>query len=212
MKNLKKSSFTLIELIFAIIIVGIVITSIPMLLTNLSKSQEVTQKERSFFNAFALLNLIQTQEWDENNTVDDNYYKVLTSENGDSELKCLRLGVMELNNSSGANCATDDNQTSIIGPDAGETSVEDYDDIDDFDGYSTTVDDFNISVKVNYMDDSADYSQKNINFISDNLVNHDSNIKFVELNITNKDTHKEIAVLKYFTSNIGAVKIESRSE
>jgi prepilin-type N-terminal cleavage/methylation domain-containing protein len=215
MKNLKKSSFTLIELIVAIIIVGIVITSIPMLLTNLSKSQSINEKEKSFFNAYALLTLIQTQEWDQNNTYDKNYKKVLTSDHGDPELKCPRIGVKQLANNDdpgkdnyeGAACASDYNKTSHIGTD-GETSVEEYNDIDDFDGYYTTVNDFNISVKVSYMDDNnTDYSQRNLNFTANNLVNHDSNIKFVKLNITNKNTHKEIAVLKYFTSNIGAVQI-----
>jgi len=214
MKSLKKYSFTLIELIVAIIIVGIVVTSIPMLLTSISQSQSTNLKEKSFFNAYALLTLIQTQEWDENNTKGNNYYTVLTSDGGDSELKCIRQGVKQLDNDSGATCATDDNKTSAIGVDSSEdeNNVSTFNDIDDFNNYSVVVNDINISVKVNYMQDDADYNLKNIYFNAENIKNNDSNIKLIELNITNKNTKKEIAILKYFTSNIGAVKIESRNE
>jgi len=213
MKNLKKSSFSLIELVVAIVVIGIVVTAIPMLLSNVSNNQETNLQEKSFFNAFALVTLIQTQEWDENNTKGDNYYKVLSSENGDDELNCPRSGVIQLNNDSGAVCASDDNKTSAIGVDADEnkSDVSTFDDIDDFDGYSTIVSDINITVKVNYVNDNTDYSSKNI-FFNELSNSQDSNIKRMELNITNKDTKEVIAILKYFTSNIGMVKIESRNE
>ena len=215
MKSLKKYSFTLIELIVAIIIVGIVVTSIPMLLNTVTKNQEVNLKEKSFFNAYALLTLIQTQEWDENNTKGDNYYKVLTSDNGDSNLTCIRKGVKQLDNDSGAICATDNNKTSPIGVDTDENKIDEstFDDMDDFNGYSTIVSDINITVKVSYMrDDSNSYKTKNIYFNAERLKNNDSNIKYIELNISNKNTQELISVLKYFTSNIGMTKIESRNE
>jgi type II secretory pathway pseudopilin PulG len=212
MKNLKKSSFSLLELIIAIIVVGIAITSIPMLLKTTTNNQALNLEEKSFFSAFSLLNLIQTQEWDENNTKDDNYYKVLTSNDGDTELKCTRLGVLELNNSSGANC--DDNTTSHIGLDDGEDKddVTTYDDIDDFDGYSTIINNFKFNVHVRYMNDNSDYSAKNIFFNENSSSINNSNLKFLEINITDKSNNKLIAVLKYTASNIGMTKIESRSE
>ena len=210
--NLKKYSFTLIELVIAIIIVGIIITTIPALLNRVAHSQETVAKEKYFFNAFALITLIQTQEFDENNTKENNYYKVLTADGGDDELKCPRQGVLELNNSSGANC--DDNTTSSIGIDSSEVEGNEstYDDIDDFNGYSTIVNDANISVKVKYWDDNGNYSAKNIYFSENDNPANGTNIKLVELNIANKDTLQPIAKLKYFSSNIGMVKIESRNE
>jgi len=213
MKNLKKSSFSLIELVVAIVVIGIVVTAIPMLLSNVSNNQETNLQEKSFFNAFALVTLIQTQEWDENNTKGDNYYKVLTSDNGDGNLTCIRKGVKQLDNDSGAICATDNNKTSVIGVDADENKSDEstFDDMDDFDGYSTVVSDINITVKVNYVDDKTDYSSKNI-FFNELSNSQDSNIKRMELNITNKDTKEVIAILRYFASNIGMVKIESRNE
>jgi len=213
-KNLKKYSFTLIELIISIMIVGIAVTSIPMLLNTVSNNQEVNLKEKSFFNAYALLTLLQTQEWDENNTKGDNYYKVLTSDGGDSELKCPRSGVVQLDNDSGADCASDDNKISSIRVDTGEDedNVSTFDDVDDFNNYSVIINDFNITAYISYMNDETDYSVSNIYLNAENLKNSDSNIKLVELNITNKNTNEIIAVLKYFISNIGMTKIESRNE
>jgi len=212
MKNLKKSSFTLIELVMAIVVIGIVITSIPMMLNTTTNIEEINSKERSFFNAFALITLIQTQEWDENNTISDNYKKVLTAENGDDELKCLRNGTIQLANESGADC--DDNTTSHIGIDTGEdeNDVSTFDDVDDFNNYSLVVNDINITLKVRYMDDLADYSAKNIYFNENNNIISGTNLKFIELNITNNLNHKNIAILKYITSNIGNVKLRDPDE
>ena len=136
MKNLKKYSFSLIELVVAIVIIGIVVTAIPAVLTTSGKTAEINLKEKSFFNAYSLVTLLQSQYWDENNTKGDNYYKVLTADNGDSELMCERTGVIEVNNSSGAVCATDDNKTSALGVDSDEDPNDEstFDDIDDFDG------------------------------------------------------------------------------
>ena len=212
-KNLKKSSFTLIELVISIVIIGIVVTSIPMLLSSSSKFYNNSVKERSFFNAYSLISLITNELWDENNTKGNNYYKVLTSDNGDSELKCTRIGVVQLNNDSGADCASDNNKISVVGVDTDEDedNVSSFDDLDDFNNYSTTIDDINFSIKVAYLNDEADYSKSNIFFnISSN--NNDSNIKIIEVNVTNEQNNELISSLKYFSSNIGMVKIESRSE
>ena len=212
MKNLKKSSFTLIELVFAIVIVGIVVTSLPMLLSTTAKNTNTNLQAKSFFNAYALVALMQATLWDENNTKDDNYYKVLTADNGDSELKCIRNGVKELNNNSGANCATDYNKTSKIGPDTGENDVSKYDDIDDFNGYETNTSNYIFDVSVRYLDDKANYSAKNIYFNEDDKNVNGTNMKFITVTVKDKQTKKIIAKLQYSTSNIGMIKIESRNE
>jgi len=212
MKNLKRCSFSIIELVVAIVIIAIAMTSIPMLLNTIAKSTSITLKEKSFFNAFALLNLIQVVQWDENNTKSDNYYKVLTSKNGDSNLKCIRIGTTQLNNNSGAICANEYNQTSFIGIDNGEdkNDVSTYDDLDDFNGYITSINDINFTIKVRYLKDNANYDSDKILFnITDDKVDN-SNIKYVELNVTKNN--KLISILRFFSSNIGKTKIESRNE
>ena len=213
MKSLKKSSFTLIEILVAMIVVGIAITAIPMLLNTSAKSISTTLKEDSFYNSYSLISLIQSLNWDENNTKGDNYYKVLTSLNGDSELKCIRKGVQELDNKSGAECAINNQYTSKIGIDSGEdkNDITTFDDIDDFNGYvNDNLRKYKLKVGVNYIDDSANYSNKNIFFNNGKIVNHDSNIKQIEVNVT--QNNKLIAIFRYQSSNIGKVKIYSRDD
>jgi len=213
MKNLKKCSFTLLELIMSIIIVGIAVTAIPMLLATSTNSIDTISKETSFFNAYSLLTLIQTTEWDENNTKGDNYYKVLTANGGDSELKCDRNGTIAFNNDSGADC--DNNTTSHIGLDGvdeNKNDVSTYDDIDDFNGYSDgSLEKYDMNVSVKYISDNADYSAKNIYFNETLSSANGTNVKKIELNVTDKNGNL-IAVLGYYSCNIGAVKIKSRND
>jgi Tfp pilus assembly protein PilV len=212
MKNLNKSSFTLIELVIAIIVVGITVTSIPMLLSTVSNNMSTNLKSNSFFNAYSTLSLIESMDWDENNTKGDNYYKVLTADNGDSELNCTRNGTKQLDNESGADC--DDNKTSSIGVDSGENKDNSmtFDDIDDFDGYTVTnLATYNIKVAVKYINDNADYSAKNIFFNDSFIPSNNTNIKLIELNITNK-SGKLISIIRGESFNIGAVKIYSRND
>jgi Tfp pilus assembly protein PilV len=215
MKNLKKCSFSLLELVVAIVIIGISVTSIPMFLNTVSNNFSTSSKESSFFNAYALLDLIQKENWDENNTKADNYYKVLTSINGDVALKCPRKGVLQLNNKSGAECATADNKTSHIGIDSGENDNDSttFDDVDDFNGYSTTVGGYSLSISVFYITDNANnYNSKTIFFNQTNTpLSHDSNIKLINVAV-NDSAGNLVARLKYFSSNIGMISIESRNE
>jgi Tfp pilus assembly protein PilV len=213
MKNLNKSSFTLIELVIAIIVVGITVTSIPMLLSTVSNNMSTNLKSNSFFNAYSTLSLIESMDWDENNTKGDNYYKVLTADGGDTELKCIRKGTVQLDNQSGADCASENNKTSTIGvddedPDDSST----FDDVDDFNGYTVTnLATYNIKVAVKYINDNADYSAKNIFFNDSFISSNNTNIKLIELNITNK-SGKLISIIRGESFNIGAVKIYSRND
>jgi prepilin-type N-terminal cleavage/methylation domain-containing protein len=221
MKNLKKSSFTLIELVVAIVVIGIAVTSIPMLLSTTSQSFSTHLKSKSFYNAYSTLALIESMDWDEQNTKNDNFYKILRSQ-GDNELYCKihyqkfyikyeREGVYQLDNESGADCSYD--QASKIGTDEGENDSSQYDDVDDFDGYEN--DDlayYNIKVGVKYVQDNADYTAKNI-FYNDNLdsSNKRTNIKYIEINMTDK-TGKLVSVIRGKAYNLGAVKIYSRND
>jgi len=211
MKNLKKSSFSLIELIFAIVIVGITVTAIPMLLNTSSNNMETNLESKTFYNAYGVLMSIKTLDWDENNTKDDNFYKVLTANDGDNELKCERNGTVELNNSSGADC--DDNTTSHIGIDDGEDANDSstFDDVDDFNDYNVTnLAHYDIRIGVRYVKDDTDYSAKNIFYNDDLTTSNNTNIKEIELNITNK-SGKLIAIIKGKSMNIGAVMIYKKN-
>ncbi len=227
MKSQKTSkAFSLIELIVSIIILGITVTTIPVLLQTLTTTAKVTVKESVFFTEFSLLSLINTKYFDENNTVGENFYKDLngSSLNADDELQILnfstelnRLGKHQMNNNIYRSGSSD--KLSTIGTDAGESSVDDYDDIDDFNGYEENVSvgvtskGYTLKVGVNYIKDNTDYSNNNISFdmnytpLSKNAL---TNIKLIEVYVKFKDGSK--IKLEYPTCNIGASKILSLEE
>ena len=228
MKNQKKSkAFSLIELLVAIVILGIIATTIPLFLEALISSSKVTNKEEVFFSQFSLLSLINTKYFDENNTKEDNFYKDLNATDGDSELlnnytssyagSICRIGKKDINNNIFRSGSKD--SVSQIGVDANESenNVSTFDDIDDFNGYVEHIPfgvqsgGYDINVSVTYLDDNAAYSDNNISF-NFNYTNEANltNIKLIKLTTVLKDGTK--IVLAYPNCNIGASKLYSFEE
>ena len=230
MKNQKKfKAFTLIEVLVALIVIGIVATTFPMMLQTTVNSSKNSATEEVFFQEFSLLQLINTMYFDENNTVGDNYYKDLNASGGDSELynieknaslgayvgKYNRIGKFELNNNilrSGTN-----ETVSAIAPDTGENNPSQYDDVDDFNGYednvTTAFGTTSLQVSVKYIPDDANYSSNNITFDMQKAENNNSatstNIKLITIHahVNNIDIN-----LSYPSMNIGASKFLSLEE
>ncbi len=227
MKNQKNyKAFTLIEILVSLIIIGIVATTLPLMLQTGVKTAKNSAMEEIFYQEFSLLQLINTMYFDENNTIGDNYYKDLNATGGDSELyieknatlgkyvgEYNRIGKFELNNNilrSGTNATV-----SSIGPD-GEVSSE-YDDVDDFNGYednvTTAFGTTSLQVSVKYIPDDTNYSSNNITFNMQNAENNNSanytNIKLITIhaNVNNIDIN-----LSYPSMNIGASKFLSLEE
>ena len=221
MKSQKISkSFTLIEILISLIVIGIVATSFPIILQTTVNSGKNIAREEIFYQEFSLLTLINSFYFDENNTVGDNYYKELNA-SGDEELfikkysnsEYNRIGKHQMNNNdlrSGTNSTV-----SHIGVDSGEIEGNDstYDDIDDYNGFNETLENFGrltLSVYVKYIDDNADYNKTEFNFTFDyNDINHTSNIKLITINV--KEGKNEIN-LSYPSMNIGASKYLSLEE
>jgi len=135
--SLKRSGFSLIELVFSIIIIAISLMSIPMLMGESNKANEYSLIQESVMAARTKLGNILTFQWDENSTII----------NGGA-LEGLRVidtnGSLDLNRSNGTyrvghshgvdrrKFDINDTFAQPIGPDAGDAG--DLDDIDDFDG------------------------------------------------------------------------------
>jgi len=219
MKSQKKYSFTLLEVIVSLIVIGIVATSFPFILQSTLTSSKTSLKEETFLQEFSLLSLIAQLYFDENNTVDDNYYKDLNATKGDSELLIIkysddeynRIGKHQIDNNdfrSGSNLSV-----SHIGTDSGEDSEDKYDDIDDYNGFEenlTSLGRVTLKVEVKYIKDEADYAKNDFNFSFDyKSAPLNSNIKLIK--VYGKVDGKDIAIY-YPTSNIGASKYLSLSE
>jgi len=225
MQNQRRSkSFTLIEILVSLIVIGIVATTLPIMLQNIVQTSKNVSKEELFYQEFSLLQLINTMYFDENNTVGENYYKDLNATLGDSELlieenatkgqyvgKYNRVGKFDINNNilrSGTNSTV-----SKIGPDLGENDPSKYDDIDDFDGYEENVTSANglitLHVKVKYIGDNANYANNGINFTFDFTEKNLTNIKLITVYAKAGDNN---ITLYYPAMNIGASKFLSLEE
>ncbi len=221
MKNQKRYSFTLLELLISIIVLSIIMSTIPIFLNTSIFSSKVGARESVFFNEFSLLSLINMKYFDENNTVRDNFYKELNS-SGDSELEILvfndgfyRLGKKEMNNNkfrSGTNWTV-----SNIGIDKEEniSDITTFDDIDDFNGYGEHVNvgvvgGYDINVSVGYIMDETNYSASEIVFdMNYTFLKSNSNIKLIKVY---SRINGDLIEIEYPTCNIGASKIYSLEE
>jgi type II secretory pathway pseudopilin PulG len=215
MKSQKKyRAFTLFEIVISLIVLGIIATTFPLILTNITKIAKNVTKEEIILNELSLLKIILMYEFDENNTQDNNFYKDLNASNGDEELLInsysaftgdARIGKAEFNNNYLRSGSSLDVSNIKVDTKSGEVenNSSTYDDIDDFNGYETTIELINVKldVSVYYIEDNATYSDENISFKYDyNKKANKTNIKLIKIS-----SNKGVS-LYYPTCNIGASK------
>ena len=216
MKNPKISkSFSLIEILVSLIVIGIVATTFPIILQTTVQSSKNISREEIFYQEFSLLNLINSLYFDQNNTVGDNYYKELNATKGDINLLIHKysnneyntIGKHQMDNNefrSGSNLTV-----SHIGIDKGEIEGNDstYNDIDDYNETLTSFGRLTLVVHVKYIDDNASYDKNDFNFTFHySGVKHNSNIKLITVSV--KQGSNEIN-LSYPAMNIGESKFLS---
>ena len=93
---MRRSAFTFIELVFSIVVVGLVILSIPLIVRQSNANTIESQNVIGYYNALTLMNTIRNKPWDRGNIqgqVDDftasgGYYILNT---GDANLNCRVL-------------------------------------------------------------------------------------------------------------------------
>jgi len=155
-----KKSFSLIELIFTIVIIAFVFTVIPKVMYSTNQTFKFTLKEDGIFSMMSKIMDVDTKEWDENNTdsQDDYQYNILIT-NNDNKLECkssedppIRVGGFYSGDKYSRICPEKCTLTifgiclnkekitiSNIGTDKDEDSEDDYDDEDDFNGTEENV-------------------------------------------------------------------------
>lgn len=141
-----RAGIAMIELIFAIVIMGIVLMSAPMLITVATKSAYVALQQESIAAASSEIGMILTHHWDEKDT-DENLSAPILQTAGDPDLNELLYAD---GNGTGIRAGTpvsskrsfltslggrlDTTALGSFGSDAG-----DRDDIDDFSGNASTL-------------------------------------------------------------------------
>ncbi len=190
-----RPAIAMIELIFAIVIIGIVLMSAPQLMQTAAKSGYVSIQQEGISEAASRVNMIMGYPWDEAN-VDDSTFNVLLQTTGGTAnlnesnrtlangfiLSGYRVGTpMEsIRNFVGPNPSNPRLQASSIGSEGG-----DMDDIDDFDsnlinlkdessGLAGNIDyiektvDINISTTIQYLNDNTSAGGYNTSTITYN--------------------------------------------
>lgn len=193
----KNSAFTLIELIFAIVIISISVLALPMMTQVTSKTINSNLVQEAIFAASAELNGVLAAHWDENSMFDDNssLARVIDIDNNCHDAKLTGhinqpLHRRCLNNSSippkDNNSSTDNDIYALEDLAHGSENI--------FSTATTSAQGY----KQNYKS-KVDINRTDTHFGSDT-----NNTKEIKLTVTDSDG-KVITVLKSYSANIGEV-------
>ncbi len=203
-----RRGFTLLELIFSMVIIALAFTVLPKILQVSAKSSVKMLKEEAMSDAVALIGLIKALPWDENNTQSDDILHTLTAASND--YRCDPTTHYRKGGFVGSRGCFEDRNASAIGIDGAESEP---DDIDDFDGFTKTISNaagtrrYMLGVRVCYVADTT-------NPFSRTCIAQSSDIKYVDVNITPLSKQQllgaTVARFYYFASNIGQQHINRR--
>lgn len=227
----------MIELIFAIVIMGIILMSAPMLISTAAKSGYVAIQQEAINEAASQVNMIMGYHWDENDA-DERYLdpilqtSVVNTDLNESGNTGRRLGTPQESyrtfiRSDGLRLSA-----SASGPDAGDTEK---DDIDDFAGSTNLIEiesaglvdnvektTINIATAISYNGDTpvgGGYNQPTISYNPFTASGGTTNIKSIMVTLTSvpsatvatvPDELKKEIILRAFSCNIGGYKLEER--
>lgn len=240
-KKQLRTGIAMIELIFAIVIMGIVLMSAPMLVSQASSSGLVMVQQEAIAAASTNIGMILTRHWDEQDTNESLESPILGVTSGSSELDELldadgngtgrRAGTPVLSyrsflTSLGGRL----NASSTLSAESG-----DDDDIDDFNAQTATVSlpntsdatttetgdyadtSLQLATAVSYISDGSGYNGSSMTFNSpfgSAAGGSTSNIKAVSTTATSGSHDAELGTnitLRAFSCNIGTYKLEERS-
>lgn len=229
-----KRGFSLIEVVFSIVIIAISLMSVPMLLKESAKSNEFSMMQEAILATSTKMGNILSYSWDKNSYDSSNkILRTLDVLNGNVALDRV-IGVNDSNLRIGHIYADKrrrffdyDSGAGIKKPDIGTTPLNKQS-INDFHGETTTISgsggfdykDKNMKMTSNvyYVNDSANYNQTNFvanitpsttNPITSNA--QSTNIKMVEVNTTMPTLGQSI-ILRSYLANIGQAKLLTRTK
>lgn len=191
---MRKSAFTLVELIFSIVIIAIVFTVVPKLLFVTTKTMELSIKEDGLFSGIALMGNIVRLPWDENTMLSQGKILDTAAKTCDDYRIGGFTGSRNCLNSNAA--AT---PKSAFGSSGGV-----YGDIDDYDGYSTSTDkgrvQYNLDVEVNYVD--ADDLSAGLD---------PDELKEIKVSVSSSGKTNLCTSFLFYSANLGHIQINKRA-
>ena len=189
---MKKYAFTLVELIFSIVIIAIVFTVVPKLMFATTKTMEVSIKEDGLFAGIALMGNIIRLPWDANTVVSEG--KILdTAANTCNE---RRLGGFL-----GSRNCVDSNDLATLKANFG--TAGDYGDVDDYDNYSAVT----ASGRVPYtLGAGVNYTDTNLNSSVGT-----NELKEVNVSVSSAGKTNLCTSFFYYSANLGHIQINKRA-
>lgn len=201
-----RSAMSMIELVFAIVIMGIAVMSLPLILTQVQNNNAYAMQQEAILAAKAKIGDILTYEWD-GKSYDSNSSRsfVLDVTNGNANLDRfngqLRIGHVNADyRRKFFPNATNPSNTGEIDKFHGtlqhiSATAESADSLD-------YVFDLNLSTKVSYINDFGTYSNQTLADFTFNTAVHaaSTNIKMIAVTVTGGDQN---ITLRAFTCNIG---------
>ena len=204
-----KKAFTLIELIFSMVIIAIAFSVLPKILQLSIKSSTTSLKEEAMFNAVAYVGLIKSTAWDEENTkIDD----ILLVTAGNSVYDCNQTTGYRRGGMKGSRNCFGKKYASVLGSDS-----NDLDDMDDFitlnaKNYNSSRD-YNLTVTENYIDDiTLNATQYTITYPPN--ATDTTNTKLITVTVqANKKGNvlgNSFVKIPFIAQNIGQIKVNRR--
>lgn len=223
---------SMLELVIAIVVMGIAVMSLPLILLQTKSNNEFALQQETILAARTKLGDILTYAWDEEATNQLEGAFVLDTNDTGSETELnkhtnsRRIGhLLADKRRKGFDTFTQATAHNALGSDTGEVTLVAYDDIDDFhnsvqslyntgeaalSGLDYKFTDINLTTRVIYVDDSATYSNQIINdfiFTTANA-NRRSNLKMIQIDVVGAQTNFS---LRAYSANIGESELLRRT-
>jgi len=235
--KLLRPAIAMIELIFAIVVIGITLLSAPLVLNQSIQSSTVAMQQESIAAAAAQIGLIVTENWDESDSNDTTGYNILNVVGGDA---ALAFGARDLNLSYSTRQMNDPTAPFANATNAANLGREVLNDIrnDDIDDYNNA--EYNLTVyagesenlsnnKGEYLDafivmeNNVSYGIDTANYTNDPLAFNNpfntsptsTNIKLITVRLTSNagaTEHNKTILLSAFSCNIGTPSINYVSQ
>lgn len=221
-----RKAIAMIELIFAIVVIGISLLSIPNLIYTATESGYTSMQQEAIAAAASDMSLILTKRWDEANTDPRLPAIILTTDStttGLTQSTRTNLKSRSYFSATGGTMAASDSST-FHNPDTGDIDQDDIDDIPSTtagyiaDGTQDLIDTIDVDTSVSYLDDSESSGSWNTasNTYDDpfsTAAGGTSNVKGIVLTLTSGGTTPELQKtikLQAFSCNIGSYELERK--
>lgn len=217
-----RTAFTLIELIFAIVIISISVLSLPMVTQATSNAMENNLGQEAIFSAISEINIATTYTWDEVSLIDSNISSNdLSRVINNNTAECSDSG---LNDSNGDDIMRRTGHVNRRCLNTLATLFYSTTATDCVDSVNASEHDYNITVEGSATSTSSsgykkEYESK-LDVIRGDEVCADcidfgtannSNMKEIRVRIRDAQTNDEVTVFRTYTSNIGEVAYHSRT-